>query len=133
MLRALLFDFNGILVGDEPIHFELFRQTLAQKQVSLTEKDYYEKYLGCDDRDCFTAVLKAHGVEPRPELIDELIQTKAALYQQAIESQDLFIPGAIDFVQRHAKDYFLGIVSGALRSEIDAWLKRGNLTSLFQV
>ena len=46
MLRAVIFDFNGIIVDDEPIHFQLFQKTVALKKVKLTQEDYYQKYLG---------------------------------------------------------------------------------------
>ena len=35
VLRAILFDFNGVLVDDEPIHFERFRQVLAEEGIDL--------------------------------------------------------------------------------------------------
>ena len=36
MIRAVIFDFNGVLVDDEHVHFELFREVLAQEGVELT-------------------------------------------------------------------------------------------------
>jgi Predicted phosphatase/phosphohexomutase len=33
MLRAVIFDFNGIIVDDEPIHFALFRRVLGEEGV----------------------------------------------------------------------------------------------------
>ena len=41
MLRAILFDFNGILVDDEPVHLEMFQRVLAEEGVTLTAEDYY--------------------------------------------------------------------------------------------
>ncbi len=41
MLRAFIFDFNGVIVDDEPIHFELFKRVLAEEGIELTEEDYY--------------------------------------------------------------------------------------------
>jgi beta-phosphoglucomutase-like phosphatase (HAD superfamily) len=34
MIRAVIFDFNGVLIDDEQIHFELFREVLAQEGVA---------------------------------------------------------------------------------------------------
>ena len=59
MLRALLFDFNGILVNDEPLHFRLFRRVLGEEGLALSQGDYYGRYLGFDDRDCLAAVFAA--------------------------------------------------------------------------
>ncbi|MBI3060490.1 MAG: HAD family phosphatase [Deltaproteobacteria bacterium] len=61
MLRSIIFDFNGILVDDEPIHMELFQKVLGEEGMTLTEKDYYARYLGLDDRGAFKAAYRDHG------------------------------------------------------------------------
>ncbi len=45
MLRAILFDFNGVLVDDEPVHLEMFQRVLAEERIELAAEDYYERYL----------------------------------------------------------------------------------------
>ena len=52
MLCAVIFDFNGIIVDDEPIHFQLFTG-LGEEGIVLTEEAYYARYLGFDDRGAF--------------------------------------------------------------------------------
>ncbi len=37
VLRAILFDFNGVLVDDEPIHLELFQRVLAEEGIALAD------------------------------------------------------------------------------------------------
>lgn len=132
MLRAILFDFNGVIVDDEPLHFRLFQRTVALKNVKLTQEDYYEKYLGYDDHDCFSAILRDHNISFDEKIIDELTRTKADFYLQALTEKDLFVPGVIDFIKKVSEKYFLAVVSGALRQEIEAWLKRGKIDPLFQ-
>ena len=43
MLRALIFDFNGVIADDEPLHLELFQKVLAEEGLPLSEEDYYCK------------------------------------------------------------------------------------------
>ena len=38
VLRAILFDFNGVLVDDEPVHLEMFQRVLAEEGISLTSE-----------------------------------------------------------------------------------------------
>ncbi len=132
MLRAILFDFNGVVVDDEPLHFQLFQKTVALKNVKLTKEDYYEKYLGYDDHDCFSAVLRDHQITPDEKLVEELTRTKADFYLQSLADKDLFVPGVIDFIKKVSEKYFLTVVSGALRQEIEVWLKRGKIFPMFQ-
>lgn len=134
MLRAVVFDFNGILVDDEPIHFRLFRKVLAEEGIELSEEDYYEKYLGFDDRGCFEAVLETAGEETSTLRVTRLIARKSAYYQDLIRSEGYpFFPGAVELVRSvHARGWTLGLVSGALRDEVEGALEQAGLTDCFK-
>jgi beta-phosphoglucomutase len=135
MLKAIIFDFNGVIVDDEPLHLELFRRVLGEEGIALTDEDYHAKYLGYDDRGCFTAAFADAG---KPELatdsafIAELIERKAGYYRQAIEESFLLFPGAVELVQTLAAKFPLAIASGALREEIEIVLRRGGIRECFQ-
>lgn len=134
-LRAVIFDFNGVIVDDEPLHLELFRSVLAEGGIALSDKDYYEKYLGCDDRGCFIAALAEAGREQESNddtFIADLIERKAALYRAAINERYLLFPGVVELVWRLAGKFPLAIVSGALRDEIELVLERGLICDYFQ-
>ena len=49
MIRAVVFDFDGVIANTEPLHFQALRDVLAQQAVALTEAEYYDRYLGYDD------------------------------------------------------------------------------------
>ncbi|HEX9445691.1 MAG TPA: HAD family hydrolase, partial [Candidatus Binatia bacterium] len=93
VLRAVIFDFNGILVDDEPIHLELFRKVLEEEGLALGDADYYARYLGMDDRGCFRAVFKDNGRQLEDEALAELIGRKAVYYQQTIAERTVIFPG----------------------------------------
>lgn len=134
-LRAVLFDFNGVIVDDERLHLELFRAVLAEEGVGLSDEDYHAKYLGYDDRGCFTAALKDAGrghLAGDAAFIDELIERKAAIYMDAIEERCLLFPGVVELVRKLAADYPMAVVSGALRREIEAVLERGEIRNCFR-
>ncbi len=82
MIRAIIFDFNGVLVDDEHVHFALFREVLGRQGVSLSEDEYHERYLGYDDRRCFEAVLHDAGRETSSTLLDDLLARKAERYAE---------------------------------------------------
>ena len=46
MIRALIFDFTGVIADDETPHLRCFQQALAEHGLSLTKDDYYGMYLG---------------------------------------------------------------------------------------
>src|SRR6478752_469978 len=49
MTLAVLFDFNGVLVDDEDVHFEAFRRVLGVFDLTI-EHHVYRRFLGFDDR-----------------------------------------------------------------------------------
>ncbi len=135
MLRAVLFDFNGVLVDDEPLHLEIFQRVLAEEGVGLTAEDYYARYLGLDDRGCLAAALAAGGESPAPERLMRLIARKASYYQERVRQQGYpLFPGAAAVVRgAAAAGLMLGVVSGALREEVEGALRQEGLDRLFKV
>ncbi len=124
MIQAVIFDFNGVLIDDESVHFELFREVLAEEGVSITDRDYHDKYLGLDDRGCFEAALRDGGQECSRERGDELIARKARRYIEAAEKGLKYFPGAADILGLIAAKWPVAINSGALRPEIEYALRR---------
>lgn len=135
MLRAILFDFNGVLVDDEPIHLEMFQRVLAEEGISLWPEDYYARYVGFDDRSCFAAVLRAAGEEPTVPRLMRLIARKASYYQGSIRERGYpFFPGAVELVEEAAAaGRVLGVVSGALLEEVEGALRQAGIRERFKV
>jgi len=120
---ATFFDFNGVLVNDESVHFETFREVLAVVGVSLSEQDYLSRYLGYDDAGAFTAVLRDAGRAPSPAQIAELIEAKRPLYMQRARTALPTFAGAAELVRRRAAVGPALVVSGALRDEVELGLE----------
>jgi beta-phosphoglucomutase len=135
MLRAILFDFNGVLVDDEPIHLRLLQQVMGEEGIELSAEDYYREYLGLDDRGCFSALLLRSGQEASASRLMRLIARKASYYQDLIRRQGYpFFPGAAELVAAAARrGLMLGVVSGALREEVEGALRQAGLREHFKV
>ncbi|OGQ07542.1 MAG: hypothetical protein A3G32_01305 [Deltaproteobacteria bacterium RIFCSPLOWO2_12_FULL_40_28] len=131
--EACLFDFNGLIIDDEAIHFELFKKILREEEIDLTEKDYWEKYLGFDDKGLIEAVFLASKKNVTPKKIKDLIQKKNKLYFPALKNKLRLFPGVDEFIKKVSHSFSLAIVSGALRSEIEYVLKETNLFSFFPI
>jgi len=133
MHRAILFDFNGVIVDDEPQHCEALIATLATYGYPLDRAGYYRDYLGFDDRECFRFTFERMGRTPESTLLHEAIERKAALYEQAIRDSMELVPGAAEFIRAAAAEgYRLAIVSGALRREIELVLGEAGLRRQFE-
>lgn len=123
MFPATFFDFNGVLVNDEVVHFETFREVLAGLGVSLSEHDYLHRYLGFDDAGAFRAILADAGQSPSAEQVAALIEAKRPLYMSRARAALPTFAGAAELVQRRAAAGPALVVSGALRDEIELGLE----------
>jgi HAD superfamily hydrolase (TIGR01509 family) len=135
VLRAICFDFNGVLVDDEPLHCRLLLRVLAEEGLALTERDYYQRFLGFDDRDCFRTAFAEAGRSEPAERIARLIARKAAYYQTEIRRAGYpFFPGAVELLRAAAADgLLLAVVSGALRDEVEGALRQSGVAALVRV
>src|SRR5206468_3786307 len=67
--RALVFDFDGVIADDEPLHLAAFQEALAAVGITLTREAYYARYLGFDDHDAVVEALREAG---RPAPLERL-------------------------------------------------------------
>lgn len=122
MFPATLFDYNGVLVDDEAVHLAAFREALSPLGIELSEADYWERYLGFDDVGAFRAILTDAGREPASEQVRALVEAKKPLYLARARGALKPFEGARELLERRATAGPVGIVSGALRSEIEMGL-----------
>lgn len=132
MLKAIIFDFDGVLADTEPLHFAMFQRVLQDEGLPLSEHDYYQKYVGFDDKGCFHAILSEHGRPAPPAMIQQLVERKAVMMLGHITTTRVVYPGVVEFVKNVAGRYRLAIVSGALRHEIELILKTAGMRDDFE-
>ncbi len=132
MIRAVVFDFDGVLADSEPLHLSAYQEVFASLGVTLTRDDYYAHYLGFDDEGVFRAMAAAHGWQLTADRIAALIDEKSRVFDDVIASQDVLYPGAADCIERLAPAFPLGIASGALPHEIRMILRRAKLEPHFR-
>ena len=129
MASAILFDFNGVIIDDEPQHCEALIATLAEYGYPLDRETYYRDYLGFDDRECFRFTFAREGDEVDERRIAEAIERKNGHYERAIRADMRLVPGRCRVRRgRGARwGHRLAIVSGALRREIELVLELAGL------
>lgn len=131
-LAAVVFDFDGVLADSEHVHLHVFQTVLASLDISLTEEEYYAKYLGYSDRDATLHVLRDHGRTVSNDALEALLARKQELFPQAIGDHALY-PGATECIARVAAAVPVAIASGALRHEIELILDRSGLRDRFPI
>jgi HAD superfamily hydrolase (TIGR01509 family) len=133
LLRALIFDFDGVLVDSEPLIFQLTRQMAAKEGWTITEEEYLRDYLALDDRGIVERLFHSHGLPVDAARREELLQWKIRTYAEAIRDGLPAMPGAVEFVGKVAARFPLAIASGSMRSEVEHLLTCIGLRAAFRL
>jgi HAD superfamily hydrolase (TIGR01509 family) len=127
---ATIFDFNGVLVDDEDVHRDAFRDVMTPLGVTFSDETYVERYLGFDDIGAIRAMLRDAGRPVVEAEVEELADAKRPFYMRRAEKSLVVFEGAADAVRRRAATGPVAIVSGALRDEIAFALRRMGVVDL---
>ena len=132
--RAVLFDFDGVIVNSEPLHFYAFHEVLKEHRVELTEDEYYRDLIGFDDRGAFRHLFAKRDRPLEPGTLLALMARKSRVMMRLIHSRPFSaLPGVEEFVRTLWRRCPLAICSGALREEIEAMLEGVRLRDCFPV
>lgn len=132
--EAVIFDFDGVIVDTEPLHYAAFQRVLEPLGLHFTWEEYVEVYIGFDDRDAFRHAFSLKGTTLSREELQRLIEQKAAFFEEVIGAGVCAYPGVLDLISHlHANRFPLAICSGALRSDIDPILAMLGISDYFDV
>jgi beta-phosphoglucomutase len=129
---AVIFDFDGVIVDTEPIHYQVFQQILEPLDMGYTWQEYTDTYMGFDDRDAFREAFRTAGQPITQDRLQELINQKASLFEQVVARGVTPYPGVVELINELAAHGIpLAICSGALRSDIMPILEQLEIKHFF--
>jgi HAD superfamily hydrolase (TIGR01509 family) len=129
-VRAVIFDFDGVLVNSEPLHFRAMRDSLIPEGIVIDSTEYLRNYVAYDDRRAIRIALEQHGHAADPVRVEVVTDRKARLFAE-LKSGMPFFPGARELVRELQREMPLAIASGARHSEIEEILIEGGLRDAF--
>ena len=129
-IRSVLFDFDGLLANTEPLHFETFLKVLAENDVRLPPGTEQSDFTGIHDRASFRKAFRKAGRSIEPDLVEELVDRKSALYLEEAGKIELF-EGARELLDSIPAGLPYTIASGGRRMDILAVLRRHGLAERF--
>lgn len=132
MIQAVFFDFNGVIIDDEPLQMKAYQEVLGREGLTVTEADYYGS-LGMDDRAFVRAAFERAEKELTDEALGRVIEAKSAAHRKLLEGELPLFPGVVTFIKAMKRGHAVGLVSMARRTEIDYVLERAALTNIFDV
>ena len=136
MLQAIVFDFDGVLVDSEPLHYQAFLDVARPMGVTFDYDHYRHELIGYDDRDVFR-ILLAHGdmsVPPSDEepTLRRLIGEKQQAFEALVRAGGVeAVPGALELLREAAGEMPVAIASGATRADIELITQSLGVRDLF--
>jgi len=132
MLRAIVFDFDGVVVDSEPMHFRAFQEAAAPLGFRMDWDRYLRDLVGYDDRDGFRVILEEVGQPVEDNRIAALCVAKQEAIDRLIARGVPMIPGARELIEAaHGEGLPIAIASGATRRDITLMLEGLGLLDRF--
>ena len=133
MIKAVIFDFDGVIADTEHVHYEAFKKVLNLNNYDLTENEYYSNYLAYDDKTFFAKYYEHENLDLNKDFLNRLLINKSEAFDTLISNNIKIYPGVIDFIKHISSKYRIAIGSGALKKEIIQILETVHINSLFKI
>jgi HAD superfamily hydrolase (TIGR01509 family) len=127
MIQAIVWDFDGVIVDSEPLHYRAFSEVARPLGITFSWEQYLETYIGFDDRDAFRAMLGSDD-----HRLPDLVAQKADAFQNAVNEGVEAIPGAIELIEHVAAHLPQMVCSGASLQDIELVLDKLKLRHHFR-
>jgi beta-phosphoglucomutase len=132
-MRAIVFDFDGVIVDSEPLHELALLQAANDMGMDFTDERYWSHYIGFDDRDCFKAICADNNKNPATLDFAKFCDLKQLNIEKAIaRGEPAAYPGAAELIKAAAAEMPIAVCSGARRHEIVPILRNLRLDGFFQ-
>jgi beta-phosphoglucomutase len=132
MLRAVIFDFDGVITDSEVLHLRAFNRSLAPYGVEITTKDYYQNYLGFSDFDCYKVLVDQGLLKIDEDKIGGIIKEKSKIFEELTKAEGRTIEGVHEFLRMLEQNNVpMAICSGSLMAEIELMLEEAGLRDFF--
>jgi beta-phosphoglucomutase len=129
-LQAIFFDFDGVLLDTEPVHWASWAQMLASVGLTLTWEDYRDRYIGIDDRDMLRFIAQEADPPRDWDSLWALYPAKKQLFQERMRSTPFEFALAEILPDLH-RQFKLAVVSSSACSEIEPLLVAGGIRDHF--
>src|SRR5512135_1401387 len=102
MIKAVLFDFDGVVVRSEPLHKKTFLELLSPYKVEVSDERWYKEFAGTGSRHIFEVLVKEHGIR---EDVGSLVERRKRLYESYLRKGALkAMPGVKAFLRALRED-----------------------------
>jgi beta-phosphoglucomutase len=132
MIKAILFDFNGVVIDDEMLQMKAYQEVFVPFEVPLTEAQYLQA-LGMDDRTFVQTAFASAGTDLTDVMLEGVLLSKMEVHRRLLTDDLPLFHGVKTFLKATTHEFTLGLVSMANSEEIGYIFERAGLTPLFSI
>jgi len=129
MIKAVIFDMDGVIVDSEPLHEQADNGVLNEFGKSMSKEEAI-KYVGVSDEVVYSELKKKHKL---PLSVEELIKKKFEIDVKLLKEKSEPMPHAIELVKQLSRSYKLAVASSSERVKIRIVLSRLKIEQYFSV
>lgn len=130
MIKAIIFDMNGVIVDDERLHEEAYRQVIEKYGHKLSSVEYHNEYMGSPNPVNFQKIKEKYDLAVD---VDILLREKGEAYLELAKKYLQPVPGAVRAIKVFAKKHQLALVSSSPLLEVQMILKHFAIEQYFSV
>lgn len=132
MINAVLFDFDGVVVDSEPVHYKTFTEFVRPLGIEVSEERWYLEFAGTGSKNIFTVLLREAGITDE-KTIDDYVEKRKKVYGELVKKGKVKAnPGIKEFLELlKEKKIKTAVVSGGHSENIRIALSVLGLESYF--
>jgi beta-phosphoglucomutase len=134
VLKAVIFDFDGVISDSEPCHFAAYNRILADFGIQISRQEYYAEYLGFTDYELLEDIKERYKTDFKGTSIEQLVERKAEVFQELIRQTDHLIDGIAELISELKENNMkVAINSGATAADIKIMLAGSVIENSFDI
>lgn len=131
-MKAVLFDFDGVVVQSEPLHRKTFLDVLRPFGIDVSEERWFREFAGTGSKNIITVLAGEAGINRD---IEELVEIRKKVYAEHVKKGELQKTGGVEEFLKKLEDADIerAVVSGGHEDNIKLALEILGLEKYFQM
>ncbi len=121
-IRAVLFDFDGVLVDSEYLHYECWLEALRPYGATIGWQQYQRQLTGIGDPEAAPILLSLADENPGDEAASRALENKNRLYRTRCAAELAVSAEVCSWITDASSRLFLGVVSSSSVEEVEPLL-----------
>jgi beta-phosphoglucomutase family hydrolase len=128
MIKAVLFDMDGVIAETEQVHIEAEKQTMLKYGVQITEEELH-RYTGTTAKQTFTELIAKYKIDTT---FQKIFNEKEKIMFKLLEKDADPVKGVIELLHKLKEEHVkLAVASSSHRRLVQYVLRKLEITELF--